>query len=199
MSYTLAELKQALQLRLGDPGSLKHPPARYEEAINKAVREWPRRLWLTQVDTSLTTADETKRYALAGLTDLDNPGQMLRVWIDDEDSNPHQIGRWEVEDDKGTLTLVLDDDPTEASLTITLEYQVPPAWSGGSIDLDFDWIVAKAATALLLEADPDLEDPRLVQADIERFDAMRQAREADLLLGRTRRSGKVRSHNWRRS
>lgn len=200
MSVTRAVLRAALQARLGDVTTLSFPKERYDDAINQAIREVPQRFWQRNVDTSLTTVDEQRRYSLAALS-LAMRSQLKRAWMEDEDGHDLPIGRWEVEDDGGSFTLVLDEDPPEAGRTIAVEYLAPHAELASDVSttsLDQDWLTNKAATILLLEADPRLDDPRLTEGSLQRFDAMRQAREAELMRRERRPSGKIRTMAWSR-
>jgi hypothetical protein len=200
MSQTRAQLRATLQARLGDVTTLSFPEQQYNAAINQAIREAPRRFWQRNIDTALTTIDEQRRYSLAALS-LTQPSQLTRAWLEDDDGHDLPMGRWGVEDDSGTYTLVLDEDPPDADLTITLEYLAPHTELTSDMqgtDLDQDWLIAKAATILLLETDPQLDDPRLMAQKLEYFDAMRQSRELELTRQTRRPSGRIRTMPWRR-
>jgi hypothetical protein len=191
-------LVQELMKRRGDLAGSKHLTSQYQEAINHAIRQAPRGLWARAVDdTTLDTADDTYRYSLAALTDITEAEQVQRVWIDDDDGVPREIGRWEVEDDEGVLTLVLDDDPGD-TYDITLAYLLVPAELNDdvtAITLDKDWVLAYATVDLLMQADPTKEDARWLQAQIQVWDARRQAIEAR--QARRRGPRKARTFNWR--
>jgi hypothetical protein len=89
-----------------------------------------------------------------------------------------------VEDALGVLTLVLDEDPPEADRTILVKYILPHEALDCTDDedettLDREWLLARAMTLLLLEADPMLEDAGYIERELQRWDAVRQAREAE--------------------
>ena len=179
LAWELANLR-------ADRAMVKHPESRYQAAVAQAMREAPIHIWPTDINTSLTTVDEQRRYALAAITDLDEVRQLLSVWMEDtDDGHFYQRGRWHVEDDAGTLTLVFHEDPDEAWLTIRLEYAptmaaLDCADPTDTTNLDRDWLIARAMTVLLLEADPQIEDPAWLMAQLNTWDLKRQARESQL-------------------
>lgn len=199
MSATLEELRLELQGRRRDYGNQKHTPNRYNAAINRALTEAPSVLWVRAKDDSLDTIDETRRYSLAGITDIVLAFQVTAAWIDDVDGHPERIANWEVEDNAGSLTLVLDDNPRYEDRTITIEYITPFDELDDDSDeteIDKEWLLCMALTSLLLEADPELEDPQMIARDLQLADAKREAREA-ALRRRNRRTGKIRTLAWR--
>lgn len=202
MAMTRAQLRAQIQRNRRDPAALLHSITEYDDAINEAIRQIPEPLWRLNVDTSLTTVEDTRRYALAALTDITQPWQVCRVWVESSDDHYYQIGRWEVEDDLGTLYLVLDEDPSAADRTIKLEYWQAHATLAsdtgalGTHTFDDDWIIYKATALLLMEADRDAEDAKAVQADLALFDGMRAQRERILLARRDRAATKTRTQVW---
>jgi hypothetical protein len=200
-SGSCSELALELAIRRSDIGMVKHAERRYQEAVAQAMREAPIFMWPTAIDTSLTTVDDQRRYSLAGITDLDERDQLRAVWVeDDDDEHYYQRGRWHVEDDEGTLTLVFQEDPDDADLTIKLEYYPTIAAldctdQTDTTDLDRDWLIARAMTLLLLEADPQLEDPTWLAAMLNTWDLKRQSREAQL-RPRNRSKRKTVTRRW---
>ena len=194
------ELKLELQKRSIDLGQIKRPEVRYGEALNHAASMYPLDLWPMAVDSStLDTVAETRIYALSGVSGLTTPEQVRRVWIDDGDGVPRQIGRYEIQDSAGTLSLVLDEEPDDA-YDITLEYRTAPEAMSASDDttgVDDAWLLDKAMALLLSEADPTIEDPNLVQVEVEKYNTRVLLRERQLLGVRHRPSRRVRSTAWR--
>jgi len=191
-----------LMRRRRDLGAVKHAEERYREMVNRAIQEAPRSMWLRAADVSLATVANTRRYSLATVADITEPRQVFRVLMGDSSDEAHNlpIGRWEIEDDEGVLTLALDNDPPEAGRTLGLEYIYPhPALdcadAADVTTLDREWLLAKAMTCLLLEADPSLEPLDLIARDLAMWDAARSERERQQ---RTRRApSKARTHKWR--
>lgn len=182
-----------------DPVAIKHSDIAYEQAINRALAMAPRELWALVVDTSLTTVAEQRRYTLSAISAITEAGQLLRAWMEDSDGNDREIGGWEIEDNAGALTLVLDADPPEAGRTITVEYRGTPSelvYPWDSAGVDPQWVLYKAMTLLLLEADTMLEDPNILAADLQRWDALRQQREAELNRRARRAPSKIRTRAW---
>ncbi|NIP97508.1 MAG: hypothetical protein GWO24_30395 [Akkermansiaceae bacterium] len=201
-----------LMRRRGDPGNFKHSRERYYQAVNDAIAGAPRRMWKLAVDafgSSTVTADgdPVRRYSLAGVTGLDEGSQVRRVWMEGSDDQGYQIGRWEVEDDEGTLTLVLDDDPAEAGRDLTVEFLLAhdvldTLDFDDTTELDREWVLRQAMVGLLMEAvaaGADLADPggsAAVERELQRWDQLRQAREVEVLGRKRRKAGKVRSLRW---
>ena len=199
MAMTRAQLRAQIQRNRRDPAALLHSITDYDDAINEAIRQIPEPLWRLSVDSSLTTVAETRRYSLASLTDITQPWQVRRVWVEGDDGHYYQIGRWEIEDDLGTLYLVLDEDPPAADRTIKLEYYAAHAALSSDATahtFDDDWLVYKATAIMLMEADRDAEDAKAVQADLALFDGMRAQRERILLARRNRTATKTRTQVW---
>lgn len=199
-----AELTWELKKRRQDWGATKHHDTRYQELLNQAIREAPRSLWRRDVDTSLVTIEETRRYSLAALTEITEARQVRRVFVEASDEHEYEIDRWQVENDLGTLTLVLDEDPAAADRTIRLEY-VRAHDTLDCTDLtdttlvDREWLLARAMVLLLMEADPTLEDPRWLANQLQIWDATRQAREGQAALRpRPRKARSNPGARWRR-
>lgn len=195
----MESLKEELRKRRRDVAEMIHNENRYEAALNTAIQDYPMKLWARKIDTSLATIADTTRYSLAGLTDLTGAGQVRRIWMEDRDGHDRRIGNWGIEDDEGALTLVLHKEPASASRTLTLEYRIPPTglvhpWD--ETELDRQWILARATTNLLLEAD-STEDPRGIDADLQRWDAVRQARERELLNQTPRISTRIKRARYK--
>jgi len=199
---TCQELCWELAKRRRDFGRLFHPEARYQEIVNQVIAEAPRSMWQRDVDTSLTTVLQQRRYSMAAITAITETRQVRRVFVEDPDGHDYEIGRWRVENDLGTLTLVLDEDPPAADRDLLIEYIAPHDTLDCTDDtdtttLDREWLLARAMTALLLEADPQLEDPKLIAADLQRWDAIRQAREQEVgLRRRPRRARSFAGARW---
>lgn len=196
MAMNRAELRAGLQVRRRDPVFFLHTEGEYNRAINKALRDAPRALWRVEVDASLSTVAETRRYDLAALGGLETGDQVRALWVEDANGDYNQMGRWQVEDDDGTLTLVLDRDPWDADLGMQLEYLRPHAeLADDTTDatMDADWLLARAMTLLLVEADREQEPVELIQRDLQLWDAIRQTREQELLGRRQLRAPKARS------
>lgn len=197
---TRAQLRARVQINRRDPAFVLHPVEDYNNALNEALRRVPEPLWVADIDTSKVTIADTRRYSLATLTSITKPWQVRRVFLEDaDDEHYYETGRWAIEDDAGVITLIFDEDPDEADLTIRLEYV--KAHTVLSADetvstMDDDWAVAMATVLLLMQADSDMEDPRLIERDMARFDAARTSRES-VLLGRERKpAARVRTRNW---
>ena len=138
---------------------------------------------------------------IAAVTAITQRAQVRTVWMEGSDDHFYPIGRWHVEDELGTLTLVLDENPPEAGRVLRIEsLRAHEELDCGDYDdvttLDRQWILAKAATILLLEADPSVEDASYLAAEIQRWDMVRQGREAELRGRRQRTPGKLRSRSW---
>ena len=199
MAMTRAQLRAQIQRNRRDPASLLHEATEYDDAINEAIRQVPEPIWLLNIDTSLTTVDDTRRYALAAISGLSQAWQVTRVWVEGDDDHYYQLGRWHVEDDVGVLYLVLDEDPDAASRTIRLEhYRVHTPLTNDSTanTADDDWVIYKATYLLLLDADPAAEDPARIQQDLGLYDGMRMQRERVLLARRNRPAKMVRTQVW---
>ena len=195
-----AALTLELEKRCLDLGQSKRPEARYEEALNNTLPQYPRDLWPLNINgVTLDTVADTREYALAGIATITTANQVRRVWIDDSDGVKHEIGRYEVQDSAGTLTLILDEAPTGA-YDITIEYWAPPtvlAGAGGTTEADDDWLLAKAMLSLMGEADWKIEDPQLVMSQVEYWNARATNRERQLMAQRRRTSRKPRTNAWR--
>lgn len=198
MAMTRAQLRAQIQRNRRDPAALLHSITDYDDAINEAIRQIPEPLWRLSVNSTLTTVAETRRYSLATITAIDEPWQVHRVWMEGDDDHYYQIGRWEVHEDV-TLLLVLDEDPPAADRTIKLEYYAAHAALAADVTthtFDDDWIIYKATALMLMEADRDAEDAKVVQADLALFDGMRAQRERILLARRDRAATKTRTQVW---
>ena len=195
-----AALKLELQKRCLDLGQTKRPDARYGEALNTALAQYPFLLWSKTIDgTTLDTATDTRDYDLSGISYLTHASQVRRVWIDDSDGVRREIGRYEVQGEDTTLTLVLDSAPT-ADRDITIEFWTPPismALAADENPTDDEWLLARAMLALMGEADWETEDPQLVISQVEYWNAVASNREAQLLARRRRTSRRPRTTNWR--
>lgn len=139
---------------------------------------------------------------MAGIAAIVAPDQVWQVFIDDASDEAHEleIGRWFVEDDDGVLTLVLDNDPPDADRTITIYHIDPPSAldcedEDETAEVDREWLLAKAMTILLTEADPTLESPEQIAQDLTIWDMRRQARERQ--EGRRWQPRKIRTQRWR--
>ena len=193
-AYFVKELRS----RTRDFHQLHWTETRYRGAVNQAIREAPRALWLVDIDTSITTVDDTRRYALAALTTITKPDQVQRISLEGSDDHYYPLGRWHVEDDAGTLTLVTHENPPDEDLTIRIEYVKP--WTvldctgTGTTALDPDWLIAKAMTVLLLESDPSLVDAAWLTFQLQVWDAQRF--QDELLAGRRRPASKVKTQEW---
>jgi hypothetical protein len=193
------QIRNQVQINRRDPGPIKHTTDEYNQAIDEAIDRMPESLWYLDVDTTLVTAAETRRYALTTLTGLSAAGQVQRLWLEGGDDHFYEVGRWQVEDDDGALTLILDEDPSDADLTIRLEYLRPHAtFTADNVDFtgDASWLISMATVLLLVSADPQMEDPQQVQADVERWDAVRVAREKELMRQARPASRKARTQVW---
>jgi hypothetical protein len=193
------ELAMELALYRNDPAMLKHSYRRYRAAVNEAIREAPRSLWRMTQDISLTTAEDTRRYTMALITTLEDAHDLRLVEIEGADGHYQPVGRWWVEGPPGDLTLRLDETPTP-DRTIMLHYVRRPDEldcedEDDTTWLDREWLLAKAMTLLLLEADRQLEDPRHLSEQLQLWDGKRQAREAQ--EGRRWGPEKVRTRRWR--
>ena len=181
-----------------DPSAVRHHKERYWGVIWQAQREAPRSMHLRDIDTALVTVADTRRYSMAAITQIEEAWQVRRVFMENSsDGHYYPIGMWHIEDDYGTLYLTLDRTPVEAGLTIKVEYVRIPEETGADEDLvlNQDWLEAKCMTQLLLEADPKGEDPNLLAAQLQMWDAKRQALE--LKYRHRRKPSKVRSTDWR--
>lgn len=191
-------LLQRLRNLRRDPVAIKHSDYAYESAINRAIQDAPMSFWQPQVDVSVSTVADQRRYALS-LTGLTQPNQVRRVWMDDVSDYDLPLGRWQVEDDGGVLTLVLDSDPPEAGRVLSIEYLAPGSllvYPWDSTTLDVEWLLARAMTLLLLDADPQIEDPNLLGQQLTYWDALRQNRERELVNQTPRPSQTFRSTPW---
>jgi hypothetical protein len=188
-----------LRKRSRDWATLKWTEERYQRAVGEAIRQAPLCFWPRDIDTSLTIVEDTRRYALAGLTDIDDPEQVERIWLEGSDDHFYPLSGWFVEDDAGTLTLVMDRTWTEDRV-IRMEFRVPhaqlscSATATGTTGLEEDWLVAKAMTVLLEQADPELADP---ERTAERLAYYRQRMvELEDLKGSRDEPQKMRTQVW---
>ena len=193
-------LKAELQKRCLDLGQIKRPDDRYGEALNNALDLYPLPLWTLNVDgTTLDTVEDTREYALSGIAAITSAEQVRRVWVDDSDGVKHEIGRYEVQDNAGTLSLVLDEAPDDA-YDITIEYWTAPDSMSNptdTTDADNDWLLARATISLLGEADWSAENPQQVVSQLEYWNARVVMRERQLLAQRRHISRKPRTTAWR--
>ena len=190
-----------LAKRRRDPSFTKHPRWRYEELVNQAISETPRCLWRLEVDDSLLTVEETRRYSLAGLVDLERRDQVVRAWMEDTEGHFLELADWWAEETTAGVTLALDEDPPEADRTIRVEYLRPHAALDCTDESDLttadrQWVLARAMVLLLLEADADIEPPQLLQAELQRWDQVRAGRETELRGRERRKATRARSHRW---
>lgn len=192
-------LKLELQKRCLDLGQIKAPDARYGEALNNAIALYPRVLWPLNIDgTTYDTVKDTYEYALS-LTGVTEASQIRRVWIDDGNGVKREIGRYEVQDNAGTLSLVLDEAP-DGAYDITLEYSKPPDTLSDPTDTtqaDDEWLLARAMVNLLSASDWAIEDPQRVMAQLELWNTLAALRERQLRARRRRISRKARTTAWR--
>ena len=197
-THSCADFVKELRWRTRDYHQLHWSEDRYQGAVNQAIRESPRPLWQVDIDTSIVTVDDTRRYALAALTTVTEANQVQRIWLEGSDDHYYPLARWHVEDDAGTLTLVIHEDPPDEDLTIRIEYVEP--WTAldcsgsGTTDLDPDWLIAKAMTILLLEADPTLMDAAWLDRQLGVWDAKRMQVERE--QGRRRPASKAKTQAW---
>ena len=194
------ELKLELQKQSLDLGQAKRPEARYGEALNRALSFYPRILWALVVDgTTVDTTADTREIALSGISDISKADQVRRVWIDDSDGEKRLVARLEVQDNDGAITIVLDTAPDDA-YDVTVEYQKPPTAMSGDSDnntTDDEWLIAKAMSLLLVEADWTIEEAEKVLTQLAEQRQAAQDRERYLrrqLRGTARR---MRSTRWR--
>lgn len=191
--------KLELQKRCLDLGMIQRPAARYGEALNYALSQYPRALWRLDVDESLNTAEGVLVYDLSAVTGLDYANQVRRVWIDDSDGVPREVGRYEARDDGGKPYLALDEPP-DGTYDITLEFWAPPAAMSQPTDTttaDDDWLLARAMLALAGETDWTINDPQQVVSRLEYWNARLLSRERQLLAQRRRTSRRARTTAWR--
>lgn len=194
------ELIWELQKRRTDWQAVKLEHGRYPEALNRAISMCPRSMWPQVVDTSLATVAEQRRYSLATLTDIVDTRQVQHIFMEGSDDHYYEIERWRIEDNAGALTLVLDNDPRDADLTIKVVYITEPTQVDCEdhdllIDIDREWVLAQAMALLLLEADPQLtgEDPGRIERQLTYWDQARAGRERTM---RRRSTGRARSFDW---
>ena len=195
-----------LQKRRRDWGSVKHATERYLEIVNFALAQAPMGLWRVDQDITTLSVADTTRYSLAALTAITNPRQVRRVWLHDGDTPGlyNQLGNWTVEEDwAGTplgkaLYLVLDTAPGTAGSIIKVEYYRPQDSLTDDSDeiaiIDWEWLIAKGMTLLLLEADATLEPFEQIERDLKYWDSKRAEREA-LIMPRSP-AGRVRTRVW---
>lgn len=199
MNY--GEMQEELQKRLIDLAQMKHAGPRYGEVLNVALSAYPRVLWPLAVDgTTLDTVDGTFSYALSGIAAITDPEQVRRVWVDNSDGEPIETGRYEIQDNAGSLSLVFDEEPDDA-YDITIEYRTPPDTMSSDEDTteaDETWLLDRATWLLLTEADPSIEDPAYIATLIERYAQRWTLRDRELKAERRRSSRKPRSTPWRK-
>jgi hypothetical protein len=191
------ELIEELRRLRHDAVMVKHTLQRYQSALNEALRTAPRKLWLTMIDDSLVTVADQVEYDLTTVSELLQRDWLTRVDIEDSDGNAQPTARYEVLDSEGDLTLVLDTAPTEDDLTIWLHFSLPHDPLSDDVTMtscNRDWLIAKAMTILLLEADPQDEGEQWLATQLNMWDAKRKSHEAR--LGKRRPAGKARTFNW---
>lgn len=189
-----------LQKRALDLAQQKRPVSRYEEALNRAIALYPMILWPFEIDGStLDTVKDQQEYDLSEISGLTTPAQVVRVWIDDSEDVRREIGRYEVWDNAGSLTLFLDEAPDDA-YDITLEFHVAPSALSGPTDtteVDDEWLLTRAMLLLLYEADLTAEDPQAIAMALQSWTAQLAQREMILFRQRTRRVRRARTTAWR--
>jgi len=206
MAINRAQMRQRLQRRRRDPGFLFHNDEAYNRAINVAIDGMPFRLWRMAVDTSVSTSTSVKGYSLAGVTgfvnDLDEAGQVVRVEMEDSYGDDYlEIGRCEVVDDEGVLTLELDEYPPEAGRTLRIHWKEKPAltsaaWDSATVPVDDGWVEARAMVLLLGDANPRYESPEQLAKDLSYWGGRLYEREAHLGRRRKRMVRSARTQVW---
>jgi hypothetical protein len=200
LSGSCEDLTLELRKLRGDLAAVKHPLPRYKEAVNQAIREAPPSMWQeVNSNTLIHTVEDQYEYDLSGVDYLTRPFQVRNVYIEDDDGEPSEIGRWRIDSAGSALTLVLDSEPVELR-HVRIKYLSPwPALDCTDRDdttaLDREWIVFKAMTILLMEADPQREDPNWLAQQLTFRDAQRQAREG--LVRKRSEPSQYRTTNWR--
>ncbi len=188
-----------LRKRAQDWAALRWPEERYHSAVNEAIRLAPVCFWPDEVDVTLTTVEDTRRYSLAALTDIDDTEQVTRIWLDGTDDHDYPLGGWFIEDDAGVLTLITDRTHA-ADLTIRLEYKVPwaelscSATATGTTQLEEDWIVNRAMVILLEQNDPGIHDAALAAESLAYY--RQRVRELEDLKGSRPEPEKMRVQRW---
>lgn len=189
-----------LQKRTLDLAQVKHPKERYEAALNFAVSQYPLCLWQLTIDgTTLDTVADQCEYVLSGVSGLSRAEQLCRVWIDDSEGIKRETGRWALHDNAGTLTLILDEVPSDA-YDITLEFRaIPPQMSDptDTTSVDDEWLLARALITILSEADWGAEDPQELATRMEAATNLLVVREQQLRAQRSRPSRRSRTTAWR--
>ena len=190
-SGSCEDLTLELRKRRADLGAIKHPLARYKDAVNQAIRECPRSMWQETWDESVVTVDDVRKYDLSALSGLTESRQVSGVWMETEavDGRFLPIATWRVEDAGTFCYLVLDDDPPEGR-KLRIRYLLAPAEldcddRANVTIVDRDWLLAAAMTTLLMEADPTREDANWLAQQLSIWDAKRRAREAQVMHRRT--------------
>jgi hypothetical protein len=179
------ELEYELRKRRRDVAALKHPPERYREVVLQALADAPPTLWVPSMDTLIATVDDERAYSLANVDSLKEPNQLLRVWLASDDGDQIEIGGWDTRDHGDFLYLYLDRQPPNPDWRLKIEYIRPhdaidPNDREDVTTLDREWLLSRAMTLLLLEADPTYESAQMIQSDLASWDARRKTREAQI-------------------
>jgi len=93
------------------------------------------------------------------------------------------FARWQVIS-TGSFHLAFDEKPPEANRPVLLEYVAPYAQLSSDTDattIDKTWLLSRAMTLLILEADPAVEPPELLAQQLAYWDNLRQTREQELM------------------
>lgn len=200
MAMNREEVREELKKSRRDFGGMLHDDARYNEVIDEAVRKVPQNLWLVDVDASVSTSAEVRRYDLSAIADLSNPGQVRRIFLEDSQGDNREIARWQIEGTvAGTVTLELDNDPPEGGRDFRIEYLRPHAVATGDVadlTVDEDWLVCRAMVILLNEADPRYEPLDQTMTWLQYWDGKLRNREAELQRQLRTPAQKVRTWRW---
>jgi hypothetical protein len=159
----LEDWKRLLMSERDDLAATYHTGATYERVIYEAVHLAPRDLWPTKEDTSLETVAGQEGYSLATLTDLQDPGDVLGVYLRPATTGSTAYQDWlpvgyTIYDNAGTLYLRFDR-PWASSFQIRVYYRYAPTQPTASVDTELDrrWMVAECMVRLLRRPTPDLQ------------------------------------------
>lgn len=193
-------LKLELQKRCQDLAQMNIPDVRCGEALNQAIGQYPHRICTLGVDgTTLNTVKDQREYALEAVPlQLEAAWQVRRVWIDDSDGTPHEIGRYEVREGGGKPVLVLDELP-DGAYDITVEYWIIPDVMSSPTHFtqaDDEWLILRALVNLAGEMDWS-KDPQLAATRLEQWNNRLVLRERQLAIERRRTSRRARTSAWR--
>jgi PKD repeat protein len=194
-------LVHEVQKRRRDPNTTKHPEERYKEVVTQAVNRSPSSLWQTDYVDIKTESDQYWYQLESAVQKPEHVKRVLVHRIVGTDTEEEVIGRWTTEFGQDGYVYLQLDEPTYDGCILRVEYaqypDFPACTYAITLPIDREWVLCRATTLLLMEADPVLEPPELIERDLQYWDAKRVAREAEVVpRPRTARARTLRSEAY---